>query len=93
MSLSPNYEAKSGDYLTPSMRAEANDAAAEQALYDDRINGACNAIRNIPGWMVTPAVITQLLATISCRATEVRLDEIADELDGVAADIDARSPS
>ena len=49
-------------------------------LYDLLVNKACQAIRAMPIRMVTGEYIAQILATLSCKATEAGMDRESDVL-------------
>ena len=57
--------------------AAGNDDAA---IYTDLVTAACKAIRAMPISMVTGEYIAQILATLSCKATEAGMDRESDVL-------------
>lgn len=64
------------------------DALWEQHdAYQRHVNAACAAIRAIPFQMVDAAYIGQVLDTLSCKAAEALLNEIADELSVMACEV------
>lgn len=96
MTNSPNYEPRTSDFMTRQQCEDIADAAAAQAraeAYEHHINQACRAIQLTPIALVDSAYISQVIYTLSCRASDARMEEVADELGAVAMEIDARSTS
>ena len=53
---------------------------ADTDIYTDLVNAACKAIRAMPISLVTSEYIAQILATLSCKATEAGMDRESDVL-------------
>jgi hypothetical protein len=77
-----------------SVRSETRDQAEErrdlEARYADQeqrtaqLNAACHTIRSTPYRLTDSAFMVQLLNTMSCKAYEAGMADVADELDACA---------
>ena len=75
--MHPNYERiESG----PACCDKTAGIESYSAIYTDLVNAACKAIRAMPIALVTGEYIAQILATLSCKATEAGMDRESDVL-------------
>lgn len=68
-------------------KANADAAWEHHEIYTAHRNKVCAAIQAMPRDMVDADYIGQVLSTLSCKAAEALLNEIADELCVIACEV------
>ena len=75
--MHPNYERIESGTASCDKTAGGNE---DEAIYTALVNAACKAIRAMPIALVTGEYIAQILATLSCKASEAGMDRESDVL-------------
>lgn len=89
-----SFEEWLNDRPVSSKQAQAEAARLDDALYQSEqayqrlLNEACAAIRACPSEVLDRAFIAQVIYTLSTKASECRLEKVADVLDEAVVEIE-----